>query len=94
MNNDRSIGVFVMLTILLLLVGFLMAIKVRTYSMAWSVTCIFVGVFQATRFFFTKSNLEGSTAILMQIILIVSALFCIGGGVLSVIKTTTRKNLK
>ena len=93
MDKDLSVGIFVMMTIVLLLLGFLMVIKVRIYSMAWSVLAVCVGIFQFSRLFFTPGNLEGAMALFMNIILIVSALFCISGGLVSVINTKKRSSL-
>lgn len=93
MEKDQRIGIFVMLTIFLLLMGFLMAIKVRIYSLVWSIITITIGIFQLSRMFFTVNNLEGSLEGMMNIVLVISAIFCICGGVVSVINTMKRKRL-
>lgn len=94
MDKDARIGVFVMLTIFLLLFGFLMAIKVRKYSLFWSYLAIIIGVFQSMRILFTINNVEGLLSIVLDIVLILSALLCITGGVVSLRKTKIRNNLK
>ena len=73
MERDSSVGVFVMLTILLMLMGFLMAIKVKTYSILWSVFALIVGTFQIFRLLFTTNNLTGLFGLVLNIVLVV---FC------------------
>lgn len=94
MEKDLRIGTFVMLTIILLLMGFLMAIKVRIYSLTWSIITIVIGFFQFTRLFFTVSNLNSFLAVVMNIVLVLSAIFCLSGGFISVINTNKRNRLK
>jgi len=94
MEKDSGIGIFVMLSIVLLLLGFLMAIKVRIYSLIWSVITIITGVFQFIRIFFTQNNLDGALAIGVDIILIISGIICVSGGLISVKLTKIRRSLK
>lgn len=94
MDKDYRIGGFVMLTIVLLLVGFLVAIKVRTYSISWSIAALFIGGFQFSRLFFTTNNLEGISSLLLNIILILSSIFCVTGGIVSLVYTGRRNRLK
>ncbi len=94
MEKNSGVGVFVMLTILLMLLGFLMAIKVKIYSMIWSIISIIVGLFQITRIFFTSNNLEGLFGQSLNVILIVSGILCFCGGVYSARLTKIRNSLK
>lgn len=94
MDKDRGIGIFVMLTIALLLLGFLTAIKVRIYSLPWSIFALAMGFFQFSRLFFTTVNLEETHAFLLNLILILSSVICVAGGLLSVIYTAKRNRLK
>lgn len=94
MERTAELGIFVMLTIVLLLAGFLIAIKVRIYSVSWSVIGICVGVFQPIRLLFTHSNIEGLYATLLNIVLVISGVFCFSGGLLSLKKSLHRSKLK
>lgn len=94
MDKDRGIGIFVMLTIALLLLGFLTAIKVRTYSLPWSIAALVMGLFQFSRLFFTTVNFEGTVSLLLNLTLILSSVLCVAGGALSLIYTLKRHRLK
>lgn len=94
MDKDPRLGGFVMLTIFLLLLGFLMAIKVRTYSVLWSYLAIIIGVFQGTRILFTVNNVEGLFSLVLDVALITSAVLSVVGGIISLQKAKIRRNLK
>ncbi len=91
--KNIEIGFLVILTIFLLLFGFLVAVKVSTYSAFWSYGAMVLGAFQISRLLFTNHLLEGSTATIMNIVLVVSGLACIGGGVFSLLRTKQRSQL-
>lgn len=94
MDRDSTIGVFVMLTIVMLLLGFLMAIKVKIYSILWCYIAIGVGAFQTVRVFFTINNVPGFFGMSLNVILVVSGVLCIIGGVISLNLTKLRQSLK
>lgn len=83
MTVDFKLGIFVMITILLLLIGFLTGVKVQAYSKQWSIVAVILGLFQCTRILFTESTLEGNMLLLMTVVLITSGLVCILGGIVS-----------
>lgn len=93
MDTSLAIGVFIMITIGMLLLGFLTAVKVQNYSMIWSVAAIFIGVFQFSRIFFTTNTAENPLALVLDVLLIASAALFIAGGVVSVKNSKIRKNL-
>ncbi|MDC7242354.1 MAG: hypothetical protein PQJ50_18515 [Spirochaetales bacterium] len=88
-----SLGVFVILTIVLLLLGFLVAVKVHMYSISWSYGAIVLGIFQISRILFTTNNLEGMTAVLMNGVLLSSGVLCAAAGLISRRISIKRKNL-
>lgn len=90
MEINENLGVIVMLTIVLLLLGFLAAVKVRVYSLGWSYGAIAIGVFQFVRLFFNTGDLSGSPFLIVSILLISSASACITGGVVSAIACKKR----
>ena len=51
MDATSDVGLIVMVTIVLFLLGFLTAVKIRAYSIQWSVGALLIGVFQTARFF-------------------------------------------
>lgn len=90
MEPDSRSGGFVMLTIVMLLLGFLIAVKLQIYSLPWGYVAIVTGVFQMSRILFTVNNYEGTAFFLLNTALIVSALICLSSGVLSIINTKLR----
>ncbi len=52
MATNFEIGIFIMITIALLLLGFLTAVKVQNYSMTWGYVAIIIGLFQFVRLTF------------------------------------------
>ncbi len=88
-----SLGVFVILTIVLLLLGFLVAVKVHMYSISWSYGAIVLGIFQISRILFTTNNLEGMTAVLMNGVLLSSGVLCAAAGLISRRISIKRKKL-
>lgn len=93
MDKDSQIGIFVMLTIFLILLGFFLAIKLKTYSVKWSYLTIIIGIFQGTRIVFTANNTEGALSLVLDLVLMLSALLCITGGVISLRKSKIRNKL-
>jgi hypothetical protein len=95
MTQDYYLGTFTMQTIVLLLFGFLTAVKIQTYSSVWwCFAAVVMGLYQGSRVFFTQTLMEGSQLFLFNIILIVSAGFCIAGGILSAKWTKERQTIE
>ncbi len=93
LDKNAGIGLLVILTIFLLLLGFLVAVKVSTYSEFWSYGAMGMGVFQVIRIFFSNHNLQGSMATIMGIVLVASGVACIAGGLFSLKRTKQRSQL-
>lgn len=83
MPSDKMLGVFIMLTIFLLLMGFLTAVKVKIYSRPFSYIAIVMGIFQGSRIFFSPSQLTGAAASIVFLVCLLSASACAAGGILS-----------
>lgn len=83
MPKAMPLGIFVMSTILLLLIGFLTGTKLANYSKAWSVVAVLLGIFQFVRLTFDVSYLEANMQLIFNIVLIVSGILVIVGGLLT-----------
>jgi hypothetical protein len=92
MAVNLRIGSFVMLNIILSLVSFLLAMKVKKYSMSWGVFSIILGVLQFSRSFILPESASGGTNRAAVILTIASSLFAMAGGIVTIIKTTVRRN--
>ncbi len=96
LNNmpvDYWIGIFIIITIAMLLLGFLTAVKVQSYSMVWSFAAVLLGIFQLSRLLFAPDIPSGSLNTFLFTVLIVSAVLCFAGGVISIRESRTRKKL-
>jgi hypothetical protein len=85
---NYHIGLLVLMTVLTILVGFLTAVKVATYSIGFSILSIVLGFIQVYRYF-TRIELENEHII--PYFLALSALFAFVGGIQSYILSTKRK---
>lgn len=92
MDINYDIGLFIMTTILLLLVGFLTSVKVEAYSLLWSVVAGALGVFQFTRFLFTEYVVEGTLETVIPVLLVLSGVSAIIGCVVSLNVSMKRKH--
>ncbi|WP_461207099.1 hypothetical protein [Clostridium sp. DL1XJH146] len=88
MTVNFNIGVFILTTIALLLIGFLTAVKVQTYSISWCYVAIGLGIFQGSRILIEKNIIMNFQ---MTIIIIVSSIICIFGGIISLNSANKRK---
>ena len=88
---DYKIGVYVMLAIIISMVSFLAAVKVQNYSLRWSYVVIFIGIFQACRFGFTPEEITGQLRTNLNIMLGISVISILIGGIISIIKTKRRR---
>lgn len=89
MKVDYYIGIFIITTIVLSLISFLAAVKVRIYSQLWGYLSVGLGIFQISRFLLNSDKFVGIN-VLMNIILISSALCAIIGGVTSIVRAKKR----
>ncbi|MDC7221041.1 MAG: hypothetical protein PQJ59_13985 [Spirochaetales bacterium] len=95
MEKDYFLGSFTMQTILLLLFGFLTAVKVQNYTnTAWCLAAVVLGAYQAVRILFVQTGAVGGQLAFLNIVLILSAGFAIAGGVLSFIWTKERQSIE
>lgn len=90
MDRNYYLGAEVMITILMLLAGFLIAVKIQNYSFKWSFGALSLGLIQIIRLILSKSMAEGSLLFKLQLVLILSALFSIAGGLFSILVTKKR----
>lgn len=93
MYSDWKLGLFVFITILLLLFGFLVGSKVLLYSKEWGYVAIGIGVFQFSRVFIENYYFDNTLLMLLKLCLMASALTSIIGGVISVRRAVIRKQL-
>jgi len=91
MDTSYDVGIFIMITIMLLLVGFLTAVKVQNYSMVWSMVAIIIGLFQFSRLLFTDNPVDGMFGSVLIIALVLSGIFCVLGGLVSIKNTQVRR---
>lgn len=93
MPKASELGMFVMSTILLLLVGFLTGTKLTSYSKIWSVVAVILGIFQFVRLTFDVSYLEPNMIFMLNIVLIASGISVIIGGLITYRFSTQRAAL-
>ncbi|WP_058485789.1 hypothetical protein [Defluviitalea phaphyphila] len=86
MPVNLDIGIFVVITIILSLMGFLIAVKVRSYSLFWSYGSCVIGIIQLVRYFFDMGNID----IILSAYLIVSAICIILAGFVSIKRSKER----
>lgn len=89
-NPDFKLGLFIMVTIVIFLLGFLAAIKVQRYSRNWSIFAVLLGIYQLTRLTYYGNELTKVDSRIISLLIIVSAVACIAGGVISYINTARR----
>lgn len=101
------IGFSVVYNLLFLLITFLCSEGLKAYTISHAYTLIGIGVMQIVRIFYlpmkahsTQVALEGTERLVMEngqfvwvvICLVASAIACVAGGVIGIIKTRTLKN--
>lgn len=92
METNAQLGIFIFITILFFLLGFLTGIKIQAYSKPWSYVAIIMGLIQFSRMFVGEYILEANQLFILNIVLIASALSCITAGVVGYINTVKREN--
>ncbi|QUI24669.1 hypothetical protein HZI73_21240 [Vallitalea pronyensis] len=90
MTVDYNIGLFIIVTIVLSLISFLATIKIRSYSLLWSYLSGCIGIFQIVRFFLMDNKFQGNLNIFLSVMLVISAVCAVAGGIISMIKTKQR----
>jgi phosphatidylserine synthase len=93
MDVNWELGIFIFVTILLLLFGFLMASKMLVYSIRWSYIALGVAVFQLTRLFIGNYTFSSTQYFLLNLCIIASAISCFAGGLISIRRSLFRKQL-
>lgn len=89
MEATRAVGILIMFTIVFFLLGFLVAVKVQTYSLPWSIAAVGLGVLQLLRVFMLPDGpAKGGGSLL---ILLGSGMVCLAAGLYSVMSTSLRK---
>lgn len=84
MPTTYRLGIFTMINILLLLLAFLLAVKVKTYSIMWSYIGFLVTFFQVLQMLSIKCFLGKDPELSMYIVLGLSVLFVALGSIISV----------
>lgn len=92
MALDYKIGIFIMTNIVLSLVSFLSAAKVKNYSILWSYITFVIGIFQLARYFLEKGIHQSKPATYISMCLIMSIFFIFIGSLISIFRSTKRKN--
>lgn len=92
MAVDYSIGFFIMITILISMLSFLTAVKLQTYSVAFSYVAIGIGLVQFIRFIFSPPELEGDLKLYLTILILSSIVFILAGGITSIVRAKKRNN--
>lgn len=91
METNYEVGIFIMTTIILLLLGFLTAVKVQKYSMPFSFVAIIIGLFQFTRPFFANNTASEGLTTTLNAFLILSGIVCVLGGIVSIRNARIRR---
>jgi hypothetical protein len=93
MNIDYGVGIFVIFTIVMLMLSFLVAVKVQTYSIPWSVVSLVVAGIQLIRLiFFTPDEIVGSMRTSINMMLLIGIVSLTLGGIISIMQTKKRSN--
>ena len=90
MPATNAVGLLVMATIALFLLGFLTAVKVRTYSLGWSYGALLIGLFQTVRSVVALSASSGQMVVPTTLFLLGSAVACLVAGAVSTISARER----
>lgn len=89
---NYKIGIFVMTNIILSLVSFLAAVKVKNYSILWSYSTFGIGIFQAIRLFLENGIFIDRGNTYLTIIMIISIVSVISGSIVSIIRSNKRRS--
>lgn len=90
MAVDYSIGFFIMITIIISMLSFLTAVKLQTYSKAFSYVALGIGVLQLVRFVLSPPEIEGELKVYLTILILGSIVFMLAGGMTSMVRATKR----
>ncbi|GAB6107254.1 hypothetical protein [Fusibacter bizertensis] len=93
MYSDWKLGLFVFVTIILLLFGFLVGSKVLLYSKEWGYVAVGIGIFQFFRVFIENYDFDHTLLVLLNLCLVASALTSLVGGGISVRRAIVRKQV-
>ena len=91
MDATSDVGLIVMVTIVLFLLGFLTAVKIRAYSIQWSVGALLIGVFQTARFFVALSDATEEMILPTVLYLLGSGIACVVAGAWSTVGARQRE---
>jgi hypothetical protein len=92
MEINIRIGTFVMFNIILSLVSFLMAMKVKKYSLSWAYGAVIISIIQFLRSFFMPELADQLKNQMTMIIMIASAGLILASGIVTIGKAKTRLN--
>lgn len=90
MPATNAVGLLVMVTIALFLLGFLTAVKVRAYSRRWSYGALLIALFQTVRAVVALSASSAQMVVPTTVFLLGSAVACLVAGVASTISARER----
>lgn len=92
MTLDYNIGIFIMSNIILSLLSFLNAVKVKNYSILWSYITFFIGIFQIIRFILGDNNFSDKGNIILSLILLLSIISIFLSACVSILRSKKRQN--
>lgn len=90
MTINIRVGSFILFNIILSLVSFLLAIKVKKYSVNWAIFGISLGALQGVRSFALPQLPSVGTNKILVALSIISSVFVIMGGIVTYIKGKRR----
>jgi len=92
MTTNYTVGIFFITTIIVLMVGFLCAVKLMTYSIKYGYVAIILGFYQVFQIFTIPDVFQGSERLFMILVLIAAIISIVVSGVSSIVKTKQRTN--
>ena len=90
MDVTARLGFFVMLNIFLSLFVFLMAVRQKVYDIRWGYAGIALAVFQLVRMLWIPVEIINPTRLILQVLLVVTALLALFGSVTCIQRTRER----
>lgn len=86
-----QLGFFVMINIALSLVAFLVAVRQKLYLIRWGYLGIGLALFQIARLFTIPEEIIGSPRLILQILLVLTAIAALAGSVICIQRARERQ---
>ncbi|RMF01636.1 MAG: hypothetical protein D6768_10180 [Chloroflexi bacterium] len=84
MNVNVRLGIFIMVNIVLSLVGFLMAVRQKSYSSFWGYVGIALALFQFARLLWMPEEIVGSVKFISAALLIATGISALVGSIICI----------